>query len=71
MKDKYIIEAIQQNKHWSRVFYDKAKKEGYNFAVRQHTPNYCDVEPSLHKLKNIEELEEIPFFKSWKNSELS
>ena len=72
MKDKYIAQAQQDNhrQHWSRYFYDEAKSEGYKFAVRQHIPNFSDAEATLYKLKTKEELEEIPFFKRWKNSEL-
>lgn len=71
MKDKYIGQAMKDKsgKHWSRYFYDEAKKEGYEFAVRQHIPNFSDAEAGLYKLKTKEELEEIPFFKSFKNSE--
>lgn len=61
---KYYIDNDISSKHWSRKFYEDAKAQGYKYAARPH------IGDELHKLMKKEELDEVAFFKRWKEHEI-
>jgi len=64
--------------NWRDEYYHNAKKEGFKYCVRENIQMFSDEQPSWHKLKNKEELWQLPFirqrvekfknynFKKWK-----
>lgn len=78
-KNRFSLEACHQAaweenhaRHWSRVFYDKAREKGFRFAARAHRPGCIegfDSDADLQAFDDKGELYKLPFVQRWEQDE--